>query len=452
MSDSYKFPADFLWGTSTSAYQIEGSPSADGAGPSIWHRFSHTPGKTFLDQTGDVACDHYRRYKEDVALMSELGTNAYRFSIAWPRIYPNGTGATNKRGIDFYSRLVDELLKRNIKPNVTLYHWDLPEALDNRGGWLNRDSADWFCDYAMTMFDALGDRVEMWSTLNEPWVVTDGGYLSGSLAPGHSNLFEAPIATHNLLRAHGMAVQRFRSTRAAENGKIGMAVNLEPKYPASHSSADLQACKRADAYMNRQFLDPIFQGTYPEEMTEIFGEAWPEWSDDDMELIKEPIDFLGINYYTRRVERFHPDILPLKTKHVPQPQHMQTETHWEVFPEALTKVLLWVTERYGKFPIYITENGAAFYDPPSPVNGRIDDPLRIEYYRQHLRAAHDAMKQGVDLRGYYAWSLLDNYEWAHGFSKRFGLVHVDYSNQRRTIKASGRYYASVIASNGAKLD
>ena len=451
MSDSYKFPADFLWGTSTSAYQIEGSPTADGAGPSIWHRFSHTPGNTYLDQTGDVACDHYRRYKEDIALMTELGTNAYRFSIAWPRIYPDGTGATNKRGIDFYSRLVDELLKRNIKPNVTLYHWDLPEALDNRGGWLNRDIADWFCDYAVTMFDALGDRVDMWSTLNEPWVVTDAGYLSGLLAPGHSNLFEPPIATHNLLRAHGMTVERFRSTRAAKNGKIGVVVNLEPKYPASHSSADLQACKRADAYMNRQYLDPIFQGTYPEEMTEIFGEAWPEWTDEDMELIKEPIDYLGINYYTRRVERFHPDSLPLKTKHVPQPQHMQTETHWEVFPEALTKVLLWVTERYGKFPIYITENGAAFYDPPSPINGRVDDPLRVEYYRQHLRAAHEAMKQGVDLRGYYAWSLLDNYEWAHGFSKRFGLVHVDYSTQRRTIKASGRYYASVIASKGAVL-
>jgi len=301
------------------------------------------------------------------------------------------------------------------------------------------------------MFDALGDRVEMWSTLNEPWVVTDGGYLSGLLAPGHSNLYEAPLATHNQLRAHGMAVQRFRSTRAAQNGKIGIVVNIEPKYPASHSSADLQATKRADAYMNRQFLDPVFLGHYPEEMTEIFGEAWPEWSDDDMQLIAEPIDFLGINYYTRKVERFHPDVLPLKTKHVPQLNHIYTETHWEVFPEALTQLLVSVTERYGKLPIYITENGAAFYDPPSPINGRIDDPLRIEYYRQHLRAAHDAMKQGVDLRGYYAWSLLDNYEWSLGYSKRFGIVHVDYETQRRTIKASGRYYAEVIRSNGAKL-
>jgi beta-glucosidase len=452
MSDSYQFPADFVWGTSTSAYQIEGSPTADGAGPSIWHRFSHTPGNTYLDQTGDIACDHYRRYKEDVALMSELGTNAYRFSIAWGRILPNGTGSVNRRGIDFYSRLVDELLKRNIKPNVTLYHWDLPEALDNRGGWLNRDIAEWFCDYAVAVWDALGDRVEMWSTLNEPWVVTDGGYLSGLLAPGHSNLYEAPLVTHNQLRAHGMAVQRFRSTRAAQNGQIGIVVNLEPKYPASRSSADLQATKRADAYMNRQFLDPVFLGRYPEEMTEIFGEAWPEWSDEDMQLIAEPIDFLGINYYTRKVERFHPDVLPLKTKHVPQLNHTYTETHWEVFPEALTQLLLSVTERYGKLPIYITENGAAFYDPPSPIMGRIDDPLRIDYYRQHLRAAHDAMKQGVDLRGYYAWALLDNYEWSLGFSKRFGLVHVDYETQRRTIKASGRFYSEVIRSSGARLN
>jgi beta-glucosidase len=302
------------------------------------------------------------------------------------------------------------------------------------------------------MFEVLGDRVEMWSTLNEPWVVTDGGYLSGLLAPGHSNLFEAPIATHNLLRSHGTAVERFRSTKAANKGKIGITVNLEPKYPASDSPEDLAATRRADAYMNRQFLDPAFLGRYPEEMREIFGEAWPEWSDEDMRLIKQPIDFVGVNYYTRKVERYHPDFLPLKTKHVPQPDHIQTETHWEVYPEALTKVLLWVNERYGKPPIYITENGAAFYDPPHTIDGKIEDPLRMEYYRQHLRAAHRAMKQGVNLRGYYAWSLLDNYEWSLGYSKRFGIVHVDYSTQQRTIKSSGRYYASVISSKGAVLE
>ncbi len=453
MSDSYRFPDDFLWGAATSAYQIEGSPTADGAGPSFWHRFSHTPGNTWLNETGDVACDHYRRYKDDVAIMSELGLNAYRFSVAWGRIHPRGTGTVNKKGIDFYSRLVDALLEKGIKPNVTLYHWDLPEALDDIGGWLNRDIAGWFCDYAVTMFEALGDRVEMWSTLNEPWVVTDGGYLSGVLAPGHSNLFEPPIATHNLLRAHGTAVERFRSTNAARKGKIGLVVNLEPKYPASQSPEDLDAVRRADAYMNRQYLDPVFLGKYPDELRDIFGEAWPEWSDEDMRLIKQPIDFLGINYYTRRVERYHPDHLPLRTKHVPQPQHTTTDTHWEVFPEALTKVLLWVNERYGagKLPVYITENGAAFYDPPHTIDGRVEDPLRVEYYRQHLRAAHDAMQKGVNLRGYYAWSLLDNYEWAHGYSKRFGIVHVDYSTQERTIKSSGRYYSSVISSKGEIL-
>jgi beta-glucosidase len=453
MSDSYRFPDDFLWGAATSAYQIEGSPTADGAGRSIWHRFSHTPGNTWLDETGDVACDHYRRYQGDVALMSELGLNAYRFSVAWGRIFPEGTGVPNKKGIDFYSRLVDSLLEKGIKPNATLYHWDLPEALDDRGGWLNRDIAGWFCDYAVTMFEALGDRVEMWSTLNEPWVVTDGGYLSGVLAPGHSNLFEAPIATHNLLRAHGTAVERFRFTKAGKKGKIGIVVNLEPKYPASQSPEDLAAVRRSDAYMNRQYLDPVFLGKYPEELREVFGEAWPEWSDEDMRLINQPIDFLGVNYYTRRVEQHHPDHLPLRTKGVPQPQHTRTETNWEVFPEALTRVLLWVNERYGagKLPVYITENGAAFYDPPHTIDGRIEDPLRVEYYRQHLRAAHDAMKKGVNLRGYYAWSLLDNYEWAHGYSKRFGIVHVDYATQQRTIKSSGRYYSSVIASKGEIL-
>jgi beta-glucosidase len=451
MTKDYTFPKDFLWGTATSAYQIEGSPTADGAGRSIWHRFSHTPDNTYLDQTGDIACDHYRRYKDDVALMQELGTNAYRFSVAWGRVFPEGTGRINKKGLDFYSRLVDELLKKGIKPNCTLFHWDLPEALDDRGGWLNRDIASWFSDYAQTMFDALGDRVEMWSTLNEPWVVTDGGYLTGVLAPGHSNLFEAPVATHNLMRSHGLAVERFRASKAAKKGKIGIAINLAPKYPASDSAEDVDAARREDIYMNRQYLDPIFLGHYPKEMPEIFGEAWPEWSDDDLRSIKQPIDFLGINYYTRNVTRYYRDVLPLRSRDVPRPHHITTETGWEVFPEALTKILVWVTERYGKVPIYITENGAAFYDPPAPIDGRIEDPLRVEYYRQHLRAAHDAMRKGVDLKGYFAWSLLDNYEWALGYSKRFGIVHVDYSTQQRTIKASGRFYSDVIRTKGAIL-
>lgn len=451
MDDSYRFPAGFLWGAATSAYQIEGSPTADGAGRSIWHRFSHTPGKTWLDQTGDVACDHYARYREDVALMKEIGLNAYRFSIAWGRIYPAGTGKVNQKGLDFYSRLVDELLRNGIRPNATLYHWDLPEALDDRGGWLNPDIADWFGDYAGTMFDALGDRVQMWATLNEPWVVTDGGYLHGGLAPGHANLFEAPIATHNLLRSHGTAVQRFRGSGAAKAGRIGIVVNLEPKHPETDSPENVAATKRSDAYMNRQYLDPVFLGRYPAEMKEIFGDAWPDRPDTDMRLISEPIDFLGINYYTRKVERFHRDGLPLRTKPVPQPHAWTTQTDWEVYAPALTTLLLGVKESYGDVPLYICENGAAFADPPKPIDGKVEDPQRVEYYRRHLRAAHDAIRGGVDLRGYFAWSLLDNYEWSGGYSKRFGLVHVDYETQQRTIKSSGRYYASVIGSNGEIL-
>jgi len=451
MSDSYRFPDDFLWGSATSAYQVEGSPLADGAGPSIWQRFSHTPGNTLLDQTGDIACDHYQRYESDVALMAELGMNAYRFSISWSRIFPEGFGRVNSKGVDFYSRLVDALLARGIRPNVTLYHWDLPEALDNRGGWLNRDICDWFADYSTTMFDALGDRVNMWATLNEPWVVTDGGYLFGALAPGHSNLFEAPIATHNLMRSHGASVERFRASAAAAKGKIGIAVNLEPKYPASDSAEDIEATRRADAYMNRQYLDPVFFGTYPDEMREIFGEAWPEWNEADMALIKQPVDFLGINYYTRNVAKHDPERKPVCARGVAQPQHTITQTEWEVYPAALTQILLWVKERYGNVPLYITENGAAFYDPPTPIEGRVEDPLRVEYYRQHLRAAYDAMSQGVNLRGYFAWSFMDNYEWALGYSKRFGIVHVDYATQQRTVKSSGRYYSEVIRSQGTVL-
>jgi beta-glucosidase len=448
MSDPIRFPNGFLWGAATSAYQIEGSPLADGAGPSIWHRFSHSPGLTARGENGDVACDHYRRFETDVALMRELGLNAYRFSIAWSRILPAGRGTVNPRGVAFYDRLVDALLASGIQPAATLYHWDLPAALDDLGGWLNPDIADWFAEYARVMVRALGDRVPMWATLNEPWVVTDGGYLHGALAPGHRNLFEAPIATHNLLRAHGAGVQ---ACRAEGNARIGIVVNLEPKYPASDSPQDIAATNRADAYMNRQYLDPVFHGRYPEALSEIFGEAWPRFTDADLRLIQQPIDFLGINYYTRSVTRHDESARPVCASGVRQPTHTYTETGWEVYAPALTRVLLGVKERYGEIPLYITENGAAFYDPPRATNGRIDDPLRVQYYREHLRAAYDAIRQGVDLRGYFAWSLLDNFEWSLGYAKRFGLVHVDYETQQRTPKASAHAYAEVIRTQGASL-
>jgi len=446
---SHKFPPGFLWGAATSAYQIEGSPLADGAGASIWHRFVRTPGLVSNGDTGDVACDHYERMKEDVALMKRMGLTAYRFSISWSRVLPLGRGKVNEAGLAFYERLVDTLLDNGIAPMATLYHWDLPAALDDRGGWLNPDVADWFADYASVVFERLDDRVKLWATLNEPWVVADGGYLRGSLAPGHKNGFEAAIASHQLMRAHGRAVQAYR---AVGKHQVGLVVNLAPKHPATGKPEDAAAARRADAYMNRQYLDPVFLGSYPPEMTEIFGEAWPEWPAEDFELIGQKIDFVGINYYMRDMIRHDESAWPVKTAVVPQSQSTYTDTGWEVYPKGLTEILTWVKQRYGNVAQYVTENGAAFYDPPKATDGVVSDPLRTAYYRAHLRAIHDAIEQGVDLRGYCAWSLMDNLEWALGFSKRFGLVHVNFETQERTLKDSAHFYASVITSHGSALD
>ena len=444
-----EFPDSFLWGSATSAYQVEGSPLADDAGPSIWQRFAHTPGRVRDDDTGDTACDQYRRYPEDIALMQRLGLQAYRFSIAWARVLPEGRGSVNATGLAHYDRLVDTLLAHGIAPMVTLFHWDLPAALDDRGGWLNPDIASWFADYAAVLFRKLDDRVTLWATLNEPWVVTDGGYLHGVLAPGHRNAFEAPLATHHLLRAHAAAVQAYR---AIGRHRIGIVVNLEPKYPSTDSAEDRAATSRADAYMNRQYLDPVFLGRYPDELGEVFGAAWPRWREDEVAAIAQPIDFVGVNYYTRSVTRFDPASWPLRACPVRMPQATYTETGWEVFPQALTDVLVWVKDRYGNPPIYVTENGAAFYDPPVIDGDRLADPLRVDYLREHLRALHAALAAGVDLRGYFVWSLLDNFEWAHGYSKRFGIVHVDFASQRRTPKDSAHFYSRVVQTRGRALE
>ena len=451
MSEHFRFPADFLWGAATAAYQIEGSPLADGAGQSIWHRFSHTPGRTANGDTGDVACDHYNRYESDIGLMKEIGLKGYRLSVSWSRVFPEGRGRMNSKGLDFYSRLIDKLLEAGITPNVTLYHWDLPAALDDMGGWLNPDIASWFGDYATVVFDALADRVPMWATINEPLVVMDGGYMHGNLAPGHRNMYEAPIVTHNLLRAHGRGVQAFRAKNAT-GSKIGLVVNLEPKYPASESKEDVEAANRVDAYGNRQYLDPVFFGTYPDELKEIFGEAWINAFAEDMQLIREPIDFLGVNYYSRSVVHHDEQKPPINVSAVRQTDQLHTEMGWEVFPAGLTRILTWVKSRYGDIPLYITENGSAFTDAPTAIDGRVEDPLRVQYLKSHLQAIRDAMKQGVQLRGYFAWSLLDNYEWSKGYTKRFGIIHVDYNTQVRTIKDSGRFYSSIIRSNGDSLD
>jgi len=448
-NNASRFPNDFLWGCATSAYQIEGSPLADGAGPSIWHRFAHTPGRITNGDVGDVACDHYRRYASDVVLMRELGMQSYRFSISWSRVLPEGVGRVNAAGLGFYDDLVDRLLAQGIQPMATLYHWDLPAALDDRGGWLNRDVAQWFSEYAALMFRRLGDRVRYWVTLNEPWVVTDGGYLHGILAPGHRSAFEAPLASHNLLRAHGAAVQVYRAMNLT--APIGLVVNIEPKYAASQTPADLAATRRAESYMNRQYLDPALLGTYPPELEDVFGEAWPQFPVDDFAQIKQSLDFIGVNYYTRSVAKDDPNAWPVRASSVLQEQQTHTETGWEVYPRGLTDTLLWIKDRYGNPPLYITENGAAFYDPPHVAGTVLDDPLRVDYLRKHIAAVHTAIRGGADVRGYYVWSLFDNFEWAHGFSKRFGIVHMNYDSLIRTPKASAHFYSKVIATNGAAV-
>ncbi|CAN5227830.1 GH1 family beta-glucosidase [soil metagenome] len=449
MAAETKFPAGFLWGCATSAYQIEGSPLADGAGASIWQRFGQTPGRIAGGDTGDVACDHYRRMKEDVALMRDMGLTAYRFSLAWGRVMPAGRGRVNPAGLGFYERLVDELLAAGITPMATLFHWDLPVALDDRGGWLNPDVAEWFADYATVVYQALDDRVKLWATLNEPWVVADGGYMHGVLAPGHRNANEAAIAAHNLMRAHASGV---RAYRAMGQHQIGLVVNIEPKHLAADASpADRHASVLADAYMNRQYLDPAIKGSYPEELREVFGAAWPNWPADEVAALAVPIDFLGLNYYTRAVVKHDPAGWPVPVAPVRQKGAIYTETGWELHPQSLSDTLVWMHENYGGLPLYVTENGAAFYDPPSALEGRIDDPLRVHYLQTHLQAVRMAIDQGADVRGYCAWSLLDNLEWAHGYGKRFGLIHVDFETLKRTPKASARYYAEVIACHGESL-
>ncbi len=443
------FPEGFLWGSATAAYQVEGSSTADGAGMSIWDRFAHTPGMIFGGDTGDTACDQYRLYRDDVKLMAELGLKAYRFSTSWSRVLPTGRGQVNPAGLDYYDRLIDTLLENGVEPLLTLYHWDMPAALEDCGGWLNPEVSDWFSDYASLMYRKFDGRVKTWATLNEPWVITDGGYLHGALAPGHKSPYEAPIASHHLLRSHGAAVKAYR---ALGKHRIGIVVNIEPKYPASQSPEDLAAVARADAYMNRQYLDPVFFGRYPDEMSEVFGASWPApWAAADFELISQPIDWLGVNYYTRSVTQQKEASWPVRAGAVRQVGATYTETGWEVFPQGLTDTLTWVKGRYGDIPLMITENGAAFYDPPVAEDGRVQDPLRVAYLRKHISAVHEAIQQGVNVEGYMVWSLLDNLEWSLGYSKRFGIVHVNFETQARTCKDSAKFYARVVATNGGAL-
>jgi beta-glucosidase len=441
-----QFPDGFLWGASTAAYQVEGAWNADGKGESIWDRFSHTPGRVENGDTGDVACDHYHHMPQDVALMKELGFSGYRFSLAWSRILPQGTGAVNPKGLDFYDRLLDELGRAGIAANVTLNHWDLPQALQDRGGWPNRDCASWFADYARIAFDRLGDRVAMWATHNEPIVPSLVGYGSGAFAPGLADSTAAYQAAHTLNLAHGMAVQVFRQGSYA--GKIGIVLDLHNLIPASDSEADRLACQRALENAQYLFLDPIFNGRYPAYLMEWLGPTAPKIQPGDLELIRQPLDFLGMNhYFTSAVKHSSGGgLLKLDQKMLTLPTASYTDVGWGIYPSGIRSVLQRVKGIVGSLPVYITENGCAVPDQPD-ASGFVEDRERVSYLRLHLIEMHKAIQDGVNLKGYFLWSLMDNFEWASGFRPRFGIIHVDYPTQRRTPKLSARWYSDVIAHN-----
>lgn len=446
------FPSDFLWGTATSAYQIEGAARKHGRGLSIWDQFSATPGATHQGETGDIAADHYHHMEEDVALMRKLGLGAYRFSIAWPRVLPEGTGAVNARGLDFYDRLVDTLLASGITPAITLYHWDLPLALHERGGWLNRDTALAFADYAEIVARRLGDRVDWWLTHNEPWCAAFLGYGIGVHAPGIQDMRSAFTAGHHLLLSHGLALPRLRAA-VRKTARVGITLNLGPIYPENDRPETLLAARRADAFVNRWFLDPIFFGCYPEDLFAALAITPPSLDADDLKCIAAPIDFLGVNYYSRKVVR-----APRETQtpriprgfeevaQVPGAAYTQMGVGWEVYPAGLTDLLVRVQRDYAPKAMVVTENGAAFEDDWDG-NGTVSDPQRLSYIHQHIHALERALARGVSLRGYFLWSLLDNFEWSEGYSKRFGMVYVDYPTQRRIVKESGRWYAEFVSSH-----
>ena len=439
-----EFPADFLWGAATAAYQIEGAVHADGRGESIWDRFCRKPGAVERGESGQPACDHYNRWPEDVALMAELGLRAYRFSVAWPRIQPDGRGAPLQAGVDFYSRLADALLERGIAPCVTLYHWDLPQALEDAGGWPARDTAARFADYAVILFRTLGDRVARWITHNEPWCAAFLGYFRGVHAPGRRDLGDGLAAAHHLLLSHGMAVQACRAELPA--AKIGITLSLFPTYPYGGDPRHQAAADLSDAYTNRWFLDPIYRGAYPAEgraHLERLAGPIAAVREGDLATIAAPTDFLGVNYYHRRVIEETPGQDLGWRVHDRTPGVPTTDLGWEIVPGCFTDMLLRLTRDYGRPALLVTENGAVFDDVVAP-DGAVHDESRVEFLRAHFRAALDAMEQGARLEGYTVWSLLDNFEWAFGYSKRFGIVRVDYETQRRTPKGSARFLARVI--------
>ena len=443
--DPAAFPADFLWGAATASYQIEGAVDEDGRGRSIWDTFARTPGRVRDGDTGDVAADHYHRYRDDVALMADLGLRSYRFSVAWPRVQPGGRGPANQRGLDFYRRLVDELLGRGIEPWLTLYHWDLPDELEQAGGWPARETAERFAEYADLTVGALGDRVRFWTTLNEPWCSSFLGYSAGEHAPGRHDPAAAVAANHHLLLGHGLATQALRA-RGAE--QVGITLNLFPVTPLTDEPAVVDAARRVDGMHNRLFLDPILRGAYPEDVradlsaVTDFGFERP----GDADVIGTRIDVLGVNYYTGHVAST--TALPGAALAASRPPTGPvTAMGWGVDPDGLTALLRRIQRDYGDIPLYVTENGAAYEDEVGP-DDEVHDPERTAYVAAHVDACAAAIAAGVPLKGYFVWSLMDNFEWSHGYSKRFGIVHVDYASQRRRVKDSGRWYAGFIRRHG----
>jgi len=436
-----RFDDNFIFGAATSAYQIEGAPYEDGKTASIWDSFCKIEGKT-NSQNGDLACDSYHRYDEDVKILKDLGVTAYRFSISWPRIFPQ-EGQYNPQGMQYYKNLIQELLDNGIEPSVTLYHWDLPQWAEAKGGWLNRDCADWFARYSKKCFEELGTQVAKWITLNEPYCSSILGYAIGIHAPGHKNLQEALCAAHHLLLAHGLAVMEYRKLNAG--GEIGIALNLSPAYPKTESVNDIIAANIADGINNRYFLEPVFFGKYPVDMLSMFiglGGTYDFVELGDMPTINQPIDFLGINFYSATTIEYNQDYF-LKYGSG-QTSFKKTDMDWDIRPECL-KDIINETRRYTDLPVYITENGSAWKDELD-TNGEVEDSDRIDYLEQHLREIAQLNNNGMNIRGYFAWSLMDNFEWAEGYSKRFGLVHMDYDTLKRTPKKSYYRYAEIIKS------
>ena len=437
-TETASFPDDFRWGAATASYQIEGATQDDGRGESVWDRFCATPGKVRTGDSGATACDFYHRYRDDVALMHDLGLDAFRFSIAWPRVFPEGRGRVNAAGLDFYDRLVDELLAREIEPFATLFHWDSPQALEDEGGWRVRSTAEAFVEYAAVVAERLGDRVRHWITHNEPWVYAWIGHSWGQHAPGRTSEADATAVAHHLLLSHGWATQAIRS--ASPDAQVGISLNLAHSYPASDSPEDEAAAWEIDGGGNRWFLDPIFRGSYPADLLERNALVAPVLQDGDLEAIAAPIDFLGVNNYFRFVVGATPD----GPKLVTDPEALHTDMGWEVYPDGLHALLTRVAEDYAPPAIYITENGAAFGDVRGH-DGRVHDPERTRYLQTHIDAVARAAADGVPVKGYFVWSLLDNFEWAYGYSKRFGIVYVDYPTLERVPKDSFYWYRDFIA-------